>query len=480
MRIRSIKANAILNIIYTITNIIFPLITFPYVSRILSANGMGKVSFFSAVASYATMFGSLGISTYGIRAVAKVRDNKQKLSEVTAELFIINSVISIIVTAALALSIPFVVKFQTEPSLFIINCILIIASPIGINWFYSGLEQYDYITKRTIAFKILSLLLVFALIHEKSDYKIYAGITIFSSVSAYVCNFLYARKFVQFKRGYKLHYKQHFKPMLLLFASILAVSVYTNLDTIMLGFISGDTQVGLYTVAVKVQWLLLAAVNAISAVLLPRLSYYLSQNDKEKYNRILKKSMSVIFMIAIPLTLYFIVEAKDSIMFLGGKGYLGAILCMQIIMPTLIISGFSNITGNQVLIPRGDDSKFMMAVIVGALADLVFNLILMPKYGCIGAAVATLAAETAQMSIQFHFAKRDIIRNFNKNNMLKIMLAGIAATLITVLIRNIIDIDTIINLIITAAVYFGIYGILLLILKDEVALELIKERAFKK
>ncbi|WP_017210830.1 flippase [Clostridium beijerinckii] len=475
MKVKSIKANAILNIIYTIVNMLFPIITFPYVSRILLADGMGKVSFFTSISNYAVMMASLGISTYGIREVAKVRDDRKELSKVATELLIINTVLTIAVLCVLAISVNFIEKFKVEPVLFIINAIIIITAPMGLNWLYSGLEQYAYITKRTIAFKTISLVLVFILVREQNDYPIYVGITAFSTIGAYICNFVYSRKFVEFHLYKDIVFKRHYRPMLLLFASILAVSVYTNLDTIMLGFIRGDTEVGLYTAAVKVKWLLLTAVNAISAVLLPRLSFYLSQSNVKEYNRILKKSVSIIFVISIPMSLYFIAEAQDSILLLGGSNYLDAIPCMQIVMPILLISGFSNITGNQVLIPYGKDSAFMTAVVTGAVMNVVFNVILMPKFGCTGAAIATLLAEVTQMCIQFFYSKEHIIKNIRLKTLLKVVIAASVAFVVMRLFRGYININAFVNLVITAMLYFGIYGVLILVFREESAWEILNE-----
>lgn len=479
MKVKSVKVNAILNIIYTVTNIIFPFLTFPYVSRILFSDGIGKVSFFTSVSNYAVMIGSLGISTYGIRAVAKVRDDKKELSKVVTELLIINSIITAVVIIFLCLSCLFVEKFRLEPVLCIINALIIITAPMGLNWLYSGLEQYSYITKRTIFFKSISLVLVFVFIREKTDYFIYAGITAFSTIGSYLCNFVHARKFIEFKKYKGAMYRHHIKPMLLLFASTLAVSVYTNLDTIMLGFISGDTEVGLYTIAVKIKWLLLTAVNAISAVLLPRLSFYLADGNQSEYNRMLKKSISVILMTSIPLTFYFIAEAYDCILLLGGNDYTGAVLCMQIVMPILLISSFSNITGNQVLIPHGWDAAFMKAVVMGAIVNIIFNTVLMPKYGCAGAAVATLLAEIVQMSIQFIYAKDYIIGSLRFFPVLRYFILSVIATIVIVFVRRMVDFGILVNLITTSMIFFGIYGFLLIMMKDKAMTEILHEIMYR-
>lgn len=479
MKVRSIKANAILNIIYTITNMMFPLITFPYVSRVLSAGGMGKVSFFSSFSNYAIMVASLGISTYGIRAVAKVRDDEEKLNKVTKELLILNTIATVIVIGLIILSVPFVGKFRGEPFVLAVNIALIFSASIGMEWLYAGLEQYDYITKRSILFKAVALVLVFAFVKKASDYWIYAAITVFSTGGSYVCNFIHARKYVHvFKKSGPLQLRVHLKPMLLLFASILAVSIYTNLDTVMLGFIRGDEEVGLYTVAVKVKWILLSGVNAISAVLLPRLSYYLSENKEEEYHGALKKSVSVICMIAIPLTVYFLMEAKDSILLLGGDDYLGAVRCMQIVMPILLISGFSNITGNQVLIPLGKDACFMRAVAVGAVIDLLLNAALMPKYGCVGAAIATLLAELVQMSIQLFYARKYILKNIRYSTVMKSFLACVPGSIIIFIVPF--SFSAFGNLAITAISFFFLYCLMLLVMKESTIMDVFKQIREKK
>lgn len=467
MKNSSIKLNALLNVIYTIVNMVFPLITYPYVTRVLSATGMGKVSFFTAVSNYAVMVGSLGISTYGIRAVAKVRDDKEELSKVTTELLLLNTIITANVIGALVVASPFINEFNSEPVLLLINLLIVAATPFGLNWLYSGLEQYAYITKRTILFKTISLAAVFLFVRQKGDYPIYAAITAFSTIGAYICNLLYARKFVAFHSLRGLEYKKHFKPMLLLFASILAVSVYTNLDTIMLGFINDNFQVGLYSVASKVKWLLLSAVNAVSAVLLPRLSNYISNGERDKYDEALKKSVSFIFLVTIPLAVYFTLEAADSIYFLGGPDYGGAILCMQFLMPILVISGFSNVTGNQVLIPQGRDSQFMIAVVVGAVVDIILNAVLMPRLACTGAAIATLAAEFTQMSIQLYYSRKDIVKNIHISTLWKSILAATIAGGVIICLRRFVDIFSIVNLLTTAGAFFGIYVIVLIAMKEE-------------
>lgn len=468
MKAGSIKKNAIINVIYTISNIAFPLLTFPYVSRILLAEGLGKVSLFSSIANYAVLFASLGISTYGIRATARVRENEQELSQVTAELLSINLISTIIVLLVFVCVIPFVGRLNREPELLIINGVLVLSSTLSMSWLYSGLEQYSYIAKRSIALKTVSAILIFVFVKDAFDYKKYAAIVAFSSIGSYLLNFLYSRNFVDLFKIQKLKWKRHLKPMLLLFASILAVSVYTELDTIMLGFLRDDTEVGLYSMAVKIKGVLLNCINAVSAVLLPRMSYYLSEHNLKDYNNVLKISTALVFMFSIPMAALFILEARDSILIIGGESYLGAVLCMQTVMPILLVSGFSNVLGNQVLIPQGLDACFMKAVLAGAAIDFGLNIILMPRYGCVGAAIATLIAEVLQMSIQFIYASKYIKMNIPFLTIFKCILSTLIASVVLYSISKRWCCDLYLRFFILAGVYCIVYCLMLILMKEDI------------
>ena len=196
---KSIKLNALLNIVLTLSNIIFPLITFPYISRILNPTGIGLTSFFSSIGNYGILLASLGISTYGIKAVASVRDDRDKLSKVVQELMIINVAMSIITTAILLFLTIFITQLNKEFSLLLLTCGTILSSPFALNWLYSGMEEYTYITTRSVVFKILSLILIFLLVKRPEDYIVFASISLFSSLSSNILNLWHSRHFINIK-----------------------------------------------------------------------------------------------------------------------------------------------------------------------------------------------------------------------------------------------------------------------------------------
>lgn len=473
MKMRSVRRNAVLNITITCSNMLFPLLVFPYVSRVLQVDNMGRVSFFTSVAGYAVLVASLGLSTYGIRAVARVRDDREALIKTVQELLYMNLIVTAAVITLMLGSALFVDKFKEELTLLFANAVLVLSAPFGMSWLFAGLEQYEYIAKRTLFFKALSLIMIFMLVREPADYTVYAWITICSSAGSNICNFIYAGRFVTYIPRKNLQFKKHLKPMILLFASALAVNIYTNLDTVMLGFISGDVQVGLYTVAVHVKTVLLALVNAVSAVLLPRLSYYYSEKKEDALNHLLRKSISVIFMLSVPITLFFILTAKEWILLFGGQSYLGAVPCMQLIMPVLLISGFSNVTGNQILIPAGKDSCFMKAVASGAVLDLCLNALLMRPLGGVGAALATLLAELLQMMIQLYYAHTYILANIRWKTLINITVSALAASLLLLIVRCMADFHVWLEMAVFSMVFFGTYGGCILGLREPAALEML-------
>lgn len=264
--------------------------------------------------------------------------------------------------------------------------------------------------------------------HTEKDFVLYALISMISIIANEMINLIYIRKYVDFHFAF-VGLKRHIKPMLLLFSGLLAVSIYTSLDTIMLGIICGEQDVGYYTVAVKTKSILLTLINSISTVLLPRMSYFLENNKQKEYEKILTMSIELIMLISLPITIFFVVNSSETIFLLGGMNYEPSIFCMQIIMPILLISSFSNIIGNQMLIPNGRDCYFTKAVLSGAVVDIILNALFMPRWGYIGAAVATLFAELTQALFQFHYAKDIFTSRLRKYELIKIIFCVIPATL---------------------------------------------------
>lgn len=473
MKIRSIKFNFIMNFILTSSSVIFPLITFPYVSRVLMADGNGKVAFASSVITYFTMFASLGIPTYGIRACAKVRDDYKKLSKTVQELLIINSVTMLLTMLVYVLSLIFVPKFYAEKELFIINGIGMLLNMFAMNWLYNALEQYAHITFCNLATKVIALSLMFLLVKNPDDYIIYGGITMFASSVSYVYNFLYARKFISFKKTGKYEFRVHLRPIFIFFAMSAATSVYTNLDVVMLGFMKTDADVGFYNAAIKVKTILVTLITSLGTVLLPRLSYYMKKGENDLFQKTIGKAANFVAILGMPLMVYFMLYAKESILFLAGEGYQGAILPMIILMPTLVLIGFSNITGIQILTPQNKEKEVLYSILVGAAADFLLNIVLIAKFAASGAAFATVVAEFLVLVVQCFYLRNILMDIVKQVSWGKILVATGLASGAGIILKLSIQLSAFFMLVISAIAFFGVYGIMLLITREKFVIEIL-------
>ena len=469
----SIRYNFIMNFILTASQFIFPLITFPYVSRVLTAAGNGKVSFVSSVASYFLMIASLGIPTYGIRACAQVRDDRKKLSKTVQEIFLINLVTRDLVLITYVICIFTIPRFYEDKTLFLIYGINILLNMFGMNWLFQALEKYDYITIRSMIFKIISVVLMFLLVHQKEDYVIYGAISVFAAVGSNILNFTRIHKFVEFKWSGNYGIKKHIKPILVLFAQSLAVSIYTNLDTVMLGFMKTDVDVGYYNAAVKVKTILVSLVTSLGNVLLPRMSYYVKKKMISKFYEIMLKALNFTVMLSVPLVIYFGIFADEAIQFLAGNGYAGAVQAMQIITISVVPIGLTGVLGIQVLTSLEKEKYVFYSVAMGALVDFLLNLVFIPEAGAAGAALATMIAEFVVLMVQIFYTKQLVWKIKSKLRVHIYLTVAAIAGVVSFFIKQMGIDSTFLVLVISAVVFFGIYGVGLLFAKEKIVWEVI-------
>ena len=469
-----------MNSLLTMSQFIFPLITFPYVSRVLLATGTGKVSFATSLVSYFTMFAQLGIPTYGIRACAKVRDDREELTRVTQELLIINLITMVLAYVMFFAMLMFVPRLQKEKPLYIIVSITILLNAVGMEWLYKGLEQYTYITIRSIIFKFIALVLMFLMIHEQSDYVLYGGLTVFASAASNLFNLFHAHRFVSLKPVGHYNFRRHMKAIGIFFAMSCATTIYTQLDTVMLGFMATDTDVGYYNAAVRIKTILVSVVTSLGTVLLPRSSYYIQKGNFSEFRRLTIKAMNFVWIISLPLTLYFIIFAKEGIYCLAGSKFEGSINPMQLIMPTLILIGLSSVTGIQILVPTGREIYVLYSEIAGAVTDLILNAILIPVIQSSGAAIGTLVAEFVVLMVQILALHRENILQFSDTPYWKMGLAlavALASSLWTKKLRFFqnISVNCLLILVISALLFMGVYFAVLTLTGEKLTIELEKQ-----
>lgn len=472
MKTTSLKKNFIMNALLTMSSFIFPLVTFPYVSRVLQPVGTGRVAFATSIISYFSMFAQLGIPTYGIRACARVRDNKAELTKTVQEIFLINMVTAAIVYAIFFGALFTVPRLQEDKTLFIIVSSTIIFNAIGIEWLYKALEQYTYITIRSLIFKLVAVIAMFLLVRAESDYVVYGAISIFAASASNLFNFFHAHKFISLRPVGHYHFGDHLKAILVFFAMSCATTVYTNLDTAMLGFMATNDDVGYYNAAVKIKTILVSIVTSLGTVLLPRASYYVERGMKDELMRICQKAMNFVLLISLPLMLYFTLFARQGIYFLSGDAYEGSVLPMQVIMPTLFFIGMTNVLGMQILVPLGKEKAVLVSEIAGAVVDLILNALLIPRFTSVGAAIGTLVAELVVWIVQC-IALRGQCRQIYGNIRIGAILLALAAGSLSCIWVLRMNFSSFVALVVSAVLFFGVYGLLLILCKEPLVLTLI-------
>lgn len=404
MEQKSLKRNYILNLIKTFCSLSFPLITFAYASKTLSVNGIGKVDFSKSIVSYFTLFATLGISTYGIREGAKLRDDKKKFSGLVKEIFTINLITTILAYIVFFISLFAVPKFGEYRELLLINSLSIGFTALGLEWLYGALEEYQYITIRYIIFQIISFVLLFSFVKNQDDYYKYAMIIVFSTVGSNIINFVHARHFVELRNTGKLQLKRHLKPIFIFFANTLAGNIQLTLDTAMIGFLSTEYAVGLYSTSVKVNSVCVPVITSLSTVLLPRVSYYVQTGEMDKYRRLLKQAFECIMIFALPIACG-IFQLSDEIILLFSKAdFLPASPCIKLLSVTIIAVPTSMMIANQILVPFGKEKFHLYAIFTGAVVNVIINAILIPRFTYVGAAIGTAIAEILGAVLNLVFA----------------------------------------------------------------------------
>lgn len=451
---------------------IFPLITFPYTSRILGPEGTGKVNFATSFVSYFTLLASIGIPLYGIRQIARVRDNKEELSAVTQELFLMQLVSSLIVFCSFFIVVFLNKKLYDEKTLFYIVSFSIILTTLGMDWLYQGLEKYTYITVRSLIFSSISVVAIYLFIHQKQDYIISAAIGVFASFGSCVLNFYNARKIIFAKRTRPWNFKRHIKPMAIVFLMNFIISIYIQLDTVMLGFMASAKNVGYYSSAMKLTKMILGVVTSLGSVLLPRLSYYIANHKTEEFDNMLNKSFSIILLLCLPIVAALMLLSKEIIFVFAGSQYLPAANCIVITAPVILFIGLTNIFGIQILYPLGKDIKVVISVGIGALVSVTLNLLLIPIFAHIGAAIATFFAELVVLIVQLIMISKVYHITLPFSNIRKYLEATLALIILLVItklgvsklwLRLIIDVPA------GVVLYFG----LLLLMKESFVEEVI-------
>lgn len=402
---KSITKNYIYNLIYQILTLALPLITTPYISRVLGAENIGIYSYTISISTYFILFGSLGIALYGQREIAYLQDKKEAYSKTFWEVVILR-----FITMSIAMLIFYItfVSFGQYKLYYTILLLELVANCIDISWFFGGLEEFKKTVSRNIIVKIISIICIFTFVKSSSDLKLYFWIYVLSVLIGNVSLWLYLPKYLEKVYIKDLKIWRHFKSTIALFIPQIAIQIYTVLDKVMIGSIILDkSEVGYYEQSQKIVKVLLTIVTSLVTVMAPRMANTFINGDNEKMKQYMKKSFNFVFLLSFPMVFGLITVSKRFVPIFFGVGYEKVAILMNVISPIIIAIGLSGVIGTQYLLPTKKQKEFTISVTVGAITNFFINLLLIGKYGGVGASIGTVIAETCVTIAQFILIKKE-------------------------------------------------------------------------
>lgn len=456
MKEKSLTKNFIFYMVKTIFSVIVPLIMIPYASRILGPSGIGKVQYAQSWATYFQLTASLGISSYAIREGASIRDDSEKLGKFCTEILILS-----FVSTSISLMFYFLFVFFTSIGhsyfyLLLVFSVFIIGSALNTEWLCSVLEDYDYISKRYIILQLLAFILLFILVKDSSDFVQYAIILVFPVVASSILNFIHCRKKVRWFGYKKYEFLVHLRPIIYIFGIGLTSTIYTTLDSTMLGYLIGDHAVGLYTSASRFTKSMISLVNASCTVFLPRLAYYTSFTKRDKFVELANKAVSILLIFSIPCCFGLFILAPECIYFFSGSDFGEAVQPLRILSIDLFFATVNGFLAWQILVPLKKEKLLLVATIIGAVIDALINLIFIPVFGVSGAAFATLITEITVFGIMFKYCPKNIFSKKKGFELIQYILASTTFLIINILVRSIFKTElliVIINIIVCVFTY---------------------------
>ena len=474
---KSITKNYIYNLIYQVLVLILPLVTTPYISRVLGAENIGIYSYTLSIVTYFILFGSLGVALYGQREIAYYQKDKKKYSIIFWEIVILRA---ITMTISLLLFYLIFVNGNQYQIYYKILILELIGNCIDISWFFQGLEEFKKTVIRNMIIKLISVISIFTFVKSQNDLKIYFWIYVLSTSIGNASLWLYLPKFLTKVKIKEIHLFRHLKPTLGLFIPQIAVQVYTVLDRTMIGAIISDkSEVGFYDQSQKIIKLLMTIITSLGTVMLPRIANTFASGEKEKINNYMKRSFNMVFLLAFPMIFGIISVSKAFVPIFFGDGYDKVAILMKVISPIILFIGLSNVTGTQYLLPTKRQKEYTISVIIGAITNFIMNACLIWKFGAIGASIGTVIAEFTVTAVQLYFVRND----FNFKQIIKIsknyVVSSIAMFIVCIIIGSVVK-SNMISIIIQVIFGVGIYGVCLLALKDEFVNIIIKKVIHKK
>nr|WP_317632520.1 oligosaccharide flippase family protein [uncultured Flavobacterium sp.] len=480
MKVKSLKINFLLNSYRIASAAIIGIFTMPYINKTLGASNLGKVEFIYTIINYFILFSALGIPMYGIREIAKVRDNIVERNKKVIELLIIltiTSFISYIILFGILYQLDYFFDYR---DIILLMSFMIFLNNLGAEWYFQALEDQMYITVRYVIVRVITLLLLFLLVKDSNDYLYYAFILVLTVCGSNFFNIYFILRGIRFKTIKNLNLKQHFKPILTVFIATLAVNIYLQLDLLLIGLILDDKYVGYYSVPTKLIRIAISFITIIGAVMLPRLTI-MFKDDLIAYNNLLKKVFNIILMLSIPTFLLFFLGAEAIINLMAGNDFENAVLTTKILAPLGIIVGIAYFVGYLILYTQNREKIYTIAVGSSALFSAIVNYFSIQYYKHNGAAIVHVFAEFLAIVIMLVFTRKEFLNlkilNFN---VLKIIVAGILTFVICAVFKWKVDLLNVVNFYIFLALICCTFTILLVVFKESTLVSFLNQSVLKK
>lgn len=471
MQKKSIKINALFSLIQSISAVIFPLITFPYISRIFGVEQLGKYNFAKNFVEIFATIAMLGIPTYAQREGAKVRGNQKELSNLMSELFCLSMLSNAIAMLALYLATFVVDAFHSYALLIVIFSVTIPMTTIGMSWLFVVFEDYNFTTILGIVFNALSVIAMFLFVHKQTDIYLYALITVVASCGSNFIKFIYSRKYCNIRLTFRINFKKHIKPILLMFSAYISVMIYNKTDTALLGVMGADYNVGIYSVSTKVYNLVKSCLLALSNVLQTRAVLLAVQGDRGKSDEFLSKSFNMMMTFVIPCMVGMAFMNKDIILFIAGKDYLEAGASMIILSGSLFFALFSTMHSSTILIPYGREKVTLDGAIIGAVVNLLLNFIFIPIWKENGAAITTLIAEATVFMIYLRVTRQYYTHLNGVKTMLQCIAGSTGIVMVLFAFRNL-ECNIIIRIFVKISLSAIVYFAMQIITKNQIIIDL--------
>lgn len=475
---KSLKLNAFLNGLRSLLSVVFPLITFPYVSRVLSVNGIGKYNFSNSIVSYFMLIAALGISNYAVREGAKYRNNERRINQFANEVFTINACSALVAYVCLFICLIVFSNLHSYLICILIYSIQISFSVISVDWLFTIYEDFVYITIRSILFQIISILLLFVFVRNSDDYLNYAAITVFSAVGSNILNFYRAEKEHKIHLVFHFNWKKHMTPILILFAANIANLIYVNSDVTLLGLLKDNYIVGIYSVSSRIYTIIKSVLSAVLLVSVPRLALLYGNNKISEYKKLLLKLTNMLVLLTLPAMIGLIMLSKQVVLIIAGNHFLRSVTSLQILAVAYIFSILAWILSDCVLIPAKREKYMLYSMTISAVINIVFNIIMIPYWSENAAAISTVLSELTMFTVNYHYAKdivkevfvsKDLLRTFSNS------FVGCIGIIVVCLGINIAFSSIIIKTILSVLLSVLVYGLTLIMLKNPYASSLIKQ-----